>query len=86
MPLIGIIIGGIDFSNLSIKIKDATISYGIFIQNIIDFLIVSVCVFIFIKIISKFNRKQESSKEENTSKDEKVILLEEIRDLLKDKK
>ena len=39
MPLIGIIIGGIDFTNLTFKIKDATVSYGVFIQNILDFLI-----------------------------------------------
>lgn len=84
MPLIGIVIGGIDFTNLTIKVKNATINYGIFLQNVIDFLIVSVCIFIFIKIISRFNRKEE--KKEEVKKDEKIILLEEIRDLLKEKK
>ena len=59
MPLIGIIIGGLDFTNLSIKIKDATINYGMFIQNVIDFLIVAICIFIFIKIVSKFIKKSE---------------------------
>ena len=38
MPLIGVIIGGIDFTNLTLKVKDASINYGMFIQNIIDFL------------------------------------------------
>lgn len=84
MPLIWIVIGGIDFTNLTIKVKNATINYGIFLQNVIDFLIVSVCIFIFIKIISRFNRKEE--KKEEVKKDEKIILLEEIRDLLKEKK
>lgn len=81
MPLIGIIIGGLDFTNLSIKIKDATINYGMFIQNVIDFLIVAICIFIFIKIVSKFIKKSEEKEE--VKKDEQIILLEEIRDLLK---
>ena len=81
MPLIGIIIGGLDFTNLSIKIKDATINYGMFIQNVIDFLIVAICIFIFIKIVSKFTKKSEEKEE--VKKDEQIILLEEIRELLK---
>ena len=63
MPIIGIIIGGIDFSNLTIQIKDATIKYGIFIQNIIDFLIVAFCIFIFIKLINKVSKKEEEKKD-----------------------
>ena len=81
MPIIGIIIGGIDFSNLTIQIKDATIKYGIFIQNIIDFLIVAFCIFIFIKLISK---KEEEKKEKVVSEEAKI--LKEIRDILKEKK
>ncbi len=84
MPLIGIVIGGIDFSNLTLKVKDATIAYGIFIQNIIDFLIVASCIFFFVKVISKFNKKEEVKEE--VKKDEQIILLEEIRDLLKNNK
>ena len=84
MPIIGAIIGGIDFSDLSIKIGNAKIMYGMFIQNIIDFIIVALCVFIFVKIINKlhFKKKEETVKEE-PKKDEKTLLLEEIRDLLK---
>ena len=84
MPIIGVIIGGHDFSNLSVKIGDATIRYGTFIQNVIDFFIVALCIFILVKIISKFNHKQEV--EEEVKKDEQVVLLEEIRDILKKKK
>lgn len=47
MPLIGIIIGGYDFTGLSLKVKDASINYGSFIQNIINFLIIAFCIFIF---------------------------------------
>ena len=48
MPIIGIILGGLNFSTLSIKIGEATIKYGAFIQNVIDFLIVAACIFIFV--------------------------------------
>lgn len=83
-PLIGIIIGGRDFSSLSISIGDAKIAYGSFIQNIIDFLIIAFCIFIFIKFINKlFVKKHEEKKNEPSKKSEEVILLEEIRDLLK---
>ncbi len=85
MPLLGIVIGGLDFSNLSIKVGDATVKYGQFIQNVIDFLIVAACVFILVKVVSKFKKKEEAS-EEAPKKDETVVLLEEIRDLLKKRK
>ena len=85
MPIIGIIIGGIDFTNLSITVADAKIMYGSFIQQVIDFLIISLCIFIFIKFISKFTKKEEKKEEVivEVKKSEEVKLLEEIRDLLK---
>lgn len=83
MPIVGALIGGIDFTGLSIKIGNANITYGNFIQNVIDFLIIAFCIFIFIRVISKFNRKPEEVVVEEVKKDEKVELLEEIRDLLK---
>ena len=86
MPLVGIIIGGIDFSALTADVGDAKLAYGMFIQNVIDFLIVAACIFVFIKIIGKLKRKKEEVVEEAPVKDEKVVLLEEIRDLLKKQK
>lgn len=83
MPIIGVIIGGIDFSNLSLRVGDATVMYGLFIQNVIDFLIVSACIFVLVKFINKFNKKEEVVVVEEVKKDETVLLLEEIRDLLK---
>ena len=86
MPLIGIVIGGVDFTNLSIKIKDATITYGNLIQNIIDFLIIAICIFLMVKAISKVTKKdKEEAVEEAPKKDDNTLLLEEIRDLLKEK-
>ena len=87
MPIIGVIIGGHDFSNLSISFKNATIRYGSFIQNVIDFLIVSACIFLIVKIVNKITRKNKEAEEiKEEKKDEQIILLEEIRDLLKNKK
>ncbi len=85
MPLIGIIIGGHDFTNLSIKVGNAKIMYGSFLQNVVDFLIVAFCLFTVIKIINRFKKKQEKNenKEKIKTPSEEVILLSEIRDLLK---
>ena len=90
-PLIGLILGGVDFSGLSITVRDANIMYGAFIQSIIDFLIVAFCLFIVIKAINKASekaqkltkKKEEEKKEEAPKKSDDIILLEEIRDLLK---
>ncbi|MDD5888245.1 MAG: large-conductance mechanosensitive channel protein MscL [bacterium] len=87
MPLIGVIIGGFDFSNLSFKVGDAVIAYGNFIQTIVDFLIISICIFLMIRFFERFKKKESIVAEEKTSKkSDEVLLLEEIRDLLKKKK
>lgn len=81
MPIIGILVGGINLKDLSfIAFSDVTIKYGIFLQNIVDFLIIAFSIFIFIKLLSKLNQKKE---EEPLKKTDDIILLEEIRDLLK---
>jgi len=86
MPLIGVVSGGIDFTGLSFKINEAEIKYGNFLQNVIDFLIIAFCIFILVKIVNKITRKKEEPKEEAPApKPEDVVLLEEIRDLLKQK-
>lgn len=88
MPLIGILLGGIDFTSLSVTIGDAVITYGNFIQNVIDFLIIAVCVYILVSAINKVTSKvkKEEEKAEEAKKSEEVALLEEIRDLLKKNK
>ena len=84
MPIIGVIVGGLNFSGLSIKIGDANILYGSFIQNIIDFLIVAACIFIIVRLFSKLSRKKKDEPApEPPKKSDEIILLEEIRDLLK---
>ena len=85
MPIIGVILGGVNFTNLTLKFKDATISYGNFIQNVIDFLIFAFCIFMFVKTINLLTRRKKKVDEEKVekTKSDEVILLEEIRDLLK---
>lgn len=79
MPIIGIFLGGLDFSSLSINIGDATILYGSFIQTIVDFLIVAFCIFTMVKFFEKFKKQEESI----PAKSDEVRILEEIRDILK---
>lgn len=83
MPLIGIIIGGLDFSKLTLTVGEAVIAYGTFIQNIVDFLIIALCIFMMIKVLAKFKKKEEV-KPEPVKESEEVVLLREIRDLLKE--
>lgn len=83
MPLIGVIMGGLNFTDLSIKVGDATIAYGLFIQTVIDFLIISLCIFMIVKLFGRFKKKEEVELKEEIKKSDEVILLEEIRDLLK---
>ena len=85
MPLIGIVLGGVNFEDLSIKVGEANVLYGMFIQTIIDFLIISFCIFLMVKLFEKFKKKEEV-KEEVVKKSDEAVLLEEIRDLLKNKK
>jgi len=88
MPIIGIIIGGRDFSHLTLTIGDASIKYGIFIQNIVNFLIIALFIFLFIKAFNNLFKKknEEPAKPKEAPKAADVVLLEEIRDLLKDDK
>ena len=88
MPLVGLVCGGVNFAGLHIKVKDAVIYYGAFLQNVVDFLIVAFCIFVFIKFVNKLNRKKakEEVKEEAPKKSEEVLLLEQIRDELKKRK
>ena len=81
MPLFGILVGK-NFANLSVEVNGSYIAYGAFIQAIVDFLIIAFCVFLFTKLINKFKKKEEK-KAEAPKKSDEVLLLEEIRDLLK---
>lgn len=87
MPPIGVFLGGVDFSNLSIIIKEAVasepavvISYGKFLQTIIDFIIIAIVIFMGIKAMNSLNKKEEAAP---TPPSPEEVLLTEIRDLLR---
>ncbi len=86
MPAVGMLLGGHDFTKLSLKIGEATITYGNLIQNIVNFLITAFCLFVFVKGINSLKRKKEVEEEikEEPKKAEDIALLEEIRDALKE--
>lgn len=89
MPLIGLLLGGLNFSGLSVQIRDTVIAYGAFIQNVIDFLIVAICLFLVIRFMAKLTAKKKAAEEAEAkqapapAKSDEAVLLEEIRDLLK---
>jgi len=89
MPPIGVLLGGIDFSSLAWTIQQATdnreavaINYGLFINNIIDFLIIAFVIFLVVKQVNRFKKKEEAKPEKPT---EEVLLLRQIRDSVKKK-
>lgn len=97
MPCIGALIGGFDFANLKVTLSKAvmegeeivkpavTINYGTFINEIVNFLIIALCIFLVIKGINKMHKKKEEAPAAPAPKPDDVVLLEEIRDLLKNK-
>lgn len=88
MPVVGIFTGGVDFTSLSIMVGDAKVKWGMFAQNIIDFLIIAFCIFLIVKGLNTLSKKKEEAPSAPAappapSAEEK--LLSEIRDLLKNK-
>lgn len=84
MPLVGLLLGGLDFSGLSFTFGDAVVKYGSFIQTIVNFLIISFSIFIVIRTLNGLRRKKEAEEEAaEEAVDAQEELLKEIRDLLK---
>lgn len=93
MPPIGVLVSGVDFSNLAFTIKEASgaapavvISYGKFLQTIIDFAIIAFAIFLAIKAINSLKRKEEEATQAPPEPSAQEVLLAEIRDLLNEKK
>ena len=104
MPLLGLLIGKMDFSQLKLVLQPAveevldetgavvtpavaeiSLNYGSFIQSVISFLLIALAVFILVKAISKLHRKKEEEPKPEPKPDPQIVLLTEIRDLLKEK-
>jgi large conductance mechanosensitive channel len=83
MPLVGVLVGGVDFTTMSTTIGDAVISYGVFIQSIFDFTIVALAVFMAIKALSKLQKAEEAAPAAPAPTPEDIQLLREIRDSLR---
>lgn len=58
MPLVGVLLGGLDFTDLSFKVGKSVIQYGAFIQSIVDFVIIAFAIFIFVKVLTSFIKKK----------------------------
>ena len=89
MPIIGMILGNVNFSSLEIKLgepvegaEQAAIRYGMFIQEIVNFLIIALCIFMVIKVINKMQKKKEEAPAPAPEPTKEEVLLTEIRDAL----
>ncbi len=85
MPIIGAIMGGTDFTTLTVEVGDAVIAYGNFIQAIINFIIIAFAVFLFIRSYNRMQKKEEAKPAAPPAPSAEETLLAEIRDLLKNK-
>ena len=89
MPIIGVLIGNMNFSDLQIKLgeplegaEQAAIKYGMFIQEVVNFLIIALCIFMVIKVINKLQKKKEEAPAPVPEPTKEEVLLSEIRDAL----
>jgi len=99
MPPIGMLMGGVDFSDLFVNLSDgeyasleaakeagaATINYGVFVNTILDFTIVAFCVFLLVRGMNHLKRKEAAAPAEPPAPPKEQLLLEEIRDLLRER-
>ena len=90
MPIIGMVLGNVNFTSLEIKLgepvegaQQAAIRYGMFIQEIVNFLIIALCIFMFIKLIAKIQKKKDEEPAPAPEPTKEEVLLTEIRDALK---
>ncbi|MBO5297604.1 MAG: large-conductance mechanosensitive channel protein MscL [Candidatus Homeothermus sp.] len=95
MPLVGLATGGLDFKEHKLILKDAVMNgeeivtpevamtWGVFVQNIVDFLIVAFCIFVAIRFMNRFKKKVEETPAAPPAPTKEEVLLTEIRDLLK---
>ncbi len=102
MPLLGMLIGGIDFTSLELELSPAQLAadgtvekaavalqYGVFIQNTFDFIIIAFCIFLFVKLVAKLSQRKKAEEAKSAAPPEpsaEAKLLAEIRDLLRERK
>lgn len=93
MPILGLIVSGVDFTDLAITLKDGVgekppvlLKYGVFVQSVFDFLIVAIAVFMMVKVINRLKRTEAAAPPPPPEPTREEILLSEIRDILRDQK
>jgi large conductance mechanosensitive channel len=93
MPPIGLLVGGIDFTNLTMTLKPAidkaaavTLNYGKFVQTVVDFIIIAFAIFVAIKAMNALKKKEEAAPAAPAPPPKQEVLLSEIRDLLKERR
>ncbi len=92
MPPLGVMMGGVDFTDLKYVIQEAhdkvpevAIKYGVFVQTVVDFLIVALAIFVMVKVMNRLKKKEEEAPKKAPEPSKEEVLLTEIRDLLKEK-
>jgi len=89
MPSLGVLLGGIDFSEYALTLGRSTISYGVFLQAIVEFILIALAVFVLVKVINKVKEAlalvEEKKATEAAVPSEEIVLLREIRDSLRSK-
>lgn len=85
MPLLGIVIGGIDFSSLKVSVLGVDVLYGNFIQQVVSFFLIAVALFLIVKVINRLQQEKEVEEKAAPIPTKEEQLLTEIRDLLKDR-
>lgn len=90
MPVVGMAVGGVNFKDLAITLKEAngeaaavTVKYGLFLQTVFDFVLVAFCIFMIVKVINGMKKKEEEAPKAPPAPPKEEVLLTEIRDLLK---
>jgi len=81
MPLVGTLLGGLDFTNLMVEVGNAKIQYGNFVQTVVDFVIIAWAIFVAVKVLNRLKRAEPPAAPPTPPREEQ--LLTEIRDLLK---
>ena len=84
-PLIGVVLGGVNFTTLSFALGKAEVKYGVFIQSVFDFVVIALAIFVAVKVLSRLKKKEEATPEAEkvVEPTEEVKLLREIRDSLR---
>ena len=85
MPLVGVATGGINLTELKWVVGTAEVAYGLFLQAVLDFLIIAFCIFLIVKAFNAMKRKKVEEPEAEPEPTKEEVLLTEIRDILKEK-